>query len=184
MKNKLKKWHIALMSFMALFVAVFASLFSLRADTVDEETGEVLTDNWKFDIVFYDSSVDNGKTPLTEINWDASDGGYGEGTPRVITVQINYKNDNTVTTAPTDKSDFKTAYPKTTTFKTLTIKANTVKKICSFAFGFFCNDVVVPESVVEIEKNAFTLDSKLIVVKNSYAHKWAKKNKINFEILK
>jgi hypothetical protein len=68
--------------------------------------------------------------------------------------------------------------------ETNVILPNTVKKICSFAFGFFCNDVVVPESVVEIEKNAFTLDSKLIVVKNSYAHKWAKKNKINFEILK
>ena len=98
MKNKIKKWHIALMSFMALFIAIFASLFSLRADTVDEETGEVLTDNWELGIVFYDSTVDNGKTPLTEINWDASDGGYQEGTPRVITVQINYKNTNTVTT--------------------------------------------------------------------------------------
>ena len=89
MKNKIKKWHIALMSFMALFIAIFASLFSLRADTVDEETGEVLTDNWELNRVFYDSTVDNGKTPLTEINWDASDGGYGKGTPRIITMQIN-----------------------------------------------------------------------------------------------
>ena len=29
----------------------------------------------------------------------------------------------------TDKSDFKTAYPKTTTFRTFTINANTVKNI-------------------------------------------------------
>ena len=98
MKHKLKKWHIVLMSFMALFVAVFASLFSLRADTVDEETGEILTDNWELSTVFYDSTVDAGTTPLTEINWDASDGGYGKGTPRVITVQINYKNTSAVTT--------------------------------------------------------------------------------------
>lgn len=98
MKNKIKKWHIALMSFMALFIAIFASLFSLRADTVDEETGEVLTDNWELNTVFYDSTIDNGKTPLTEINWDASDGGYGKGTPRVITMQINYKNTSAVTT--------------------------------------------------------------------------------------
>ena len=41
MKHKFKKWHIALMSFIALFIAVFASLFNLKADTVDEETGEV-----------------------------------------------------------------------------------------------------------------------------------------------
>lgn len=98
MKNKIKKWHIALMSFMALFIAVFASLFSLRADTVDEETGEIFTDNWEISTVFYDSTIDSGVTPLTEINWDASDGGYQAGTPRVITVQINYKNDSAVTT--------------------------------------------------------------------------------------
>ena len=46
MKNKIKKWHIILMSFMALFIAVFASLFSLKADTVDDETGEVIKHNW------------------------------------------------------------------------------------------------------------------------------------------
>ena len=76
MKNKIKKWHIVLMSFLTLFITIFASLFSLRADTVDEETGEILTDNWELSTVFYDSTVNNGKTPLTEINWDASDGSY------------------------------------------------------------------------------------------------------------
>ena len=72
MKTKIKKWHIMLMSFMALFVAVFASLFSLKADTVDDETGEVIKDNWELGVVFYDSTVDGGTTPLTEIDWDAS----------------------------------------------------------------------------------------------------------------
>lgn len=65
---------------------------------VDEETEETEKDNWELGLVFYDSSVDNGKTPLTEINWDASDGSYRDGTPRVITVQINYKNTNALTT--------------------------------------------------------------------------------------
>ena len=71
---------------------------SLQNDTSEENGEESSTDNWELGLVFYDSTVDNGKTPLTEINWDASDGGYGEGTPRVITVQINYKNTNAVTT--------------------------------------------------------------------------------------
>ena len=62
----------------------------------DEE--EPSTDNWELGLVFYDSTVDNGKTPLTSIDWDASDGSYKEGTPRVITVQINYKNTNAGTT--------------------------------------------------------------------------------------
>ena len=89
MKNKLKKWHIVLMSFVALMLAIFTSLFNLKADPVDDETGEILTDNWEISTVFYDSTVDNGTTPLTEINWDASDSSYRTGIPRVITVQIN-----------------------------------------------------------------------------------------------
>lgn len=64
----------------------------------DEESEEPENDNWELGLIFYDSSVDNGKTPLTEIDWDASDGSYKEGTPRVITVQINYKNTNSVAT--------------------------------------------------------------------------------------
>ena len=77
MKPKLKKWHIVLMSFLALFVAVFTSLFNLKADTVtdnqteENQTADFLADNWELGIVFYDSSVNNGNTPLTEINWDA-----------------------------------------------------------------------------------------------------------------
>lgn len=63
-----------------------------------EDGEEPSTDNWELGLVFYDSSVDNGKTPLTEINWDASDGGHGQGTPRIITTQINYKNSNAKTT--------------------------------------------------------------------------------------
>ncbi len=47
--------------------------------------------------VFYDSTVNNSRTPLTKINWDASDGGYGAGDQRTITIQVNYKNTNTVT---------------------------------------------------------------------------------------
>ena len=64
----------------------------------DSEQSEETLDNWELGLVFYDSTVDSGKTPLTEINWDASDGGYGTGESRVITVQINYKNTNTVKT--------------------------------------------------------------------------------------
>lgn len=64
----------------------------------EDETEESENDNWELGLVFYDSSVDNGKTPLTEIDWDASDGSYKEGTPRIITVQINYKNTNTIQT--------------------------------------------------------------------------------------
>ena len=61
---------------------------------------------------------------------------------------------------------------------------DSVKKICSNAFGVFLNEIIIPQSVNEIEDNAFSKDCTLKVVKNSYAHKWAKKHKIRFEILK
>ena len=60
----------------------------------EEDNNPSETGNWELGLVFYDSTVNNGKTPLTEINWDASDGGYGYGESRVITVQINYRNTN------------------------------------------------------------------------------------------
>ncbi len=70
--------------------STFSKLFLADNETVD-------LDHWELSTVFYDSTVDGGTTPLTEINWDASDGGYGTGQARTITVQINYKNTNTVT---------------------------------------------------------------------------------------
>ena len=98
MNKKLKAWQIGLLAIFAIMFAAIASIFSLKATTVDEEeTPEELVDNWSLDVIFYDSSVDGGKTPLTEINWDATDGSYKAGTTRVITVQINYKNTNTIT---------------------------------------------------------------------------------------
>ena len=64
--------------------------------SIEAEPNE--TDNWELGLVFYDSTVDTGTTPLTEINWDASNGGYETGESRVITVQINYRNTNCVKT--------------------------------------------------------------------------------------
>ena len=64
----------------------------------DVELQQNETDNWELTLVFYDSTVNGGTTPLTEINWDASNGGYGKGESRVITVQINYRNTNCLKT--------------------------------------------------------------------------------------
>ena len=49
----------------------------LKSSSPEVINTENENDNWELGLVFYDSSVDNGKTALTEINWDASDGGYG-----------------------------------------------------------------------------------------------------------
>jgi len=57
----------------------------------DSET--IQKDNWELGLVFYDSTVDNGKTALKEINWNATK----KEETRIITMQINYKNTNVVT---------------------------------------------------------------------------------------
>lgn len=69
---------------------------SLQSDNTEDEE-EPSTDNWELSTVFYDSTVNNGKTPLTEIDWDASSIGYDKSETRVITQQIKYKNSNTIT---------------------------------------------------------------------------------------
>lgn len=66
-----------------------------------------------------------------------------------------------------------------------------VKVIRANAFGFFSGRVVVPESVEKIEDGAFEnkkfrkkARTELFVKKGSYAHKWAKRNKVLFKIVK
>ena len=55
--------------------------------------GEAASENpWSLGVVFYDSTVNGGLTPLTDIEWDASDGSYQTGQTRVITMQITYRN--------------------------------------------------------------------------------------------
>ena len=107
MKISLKKPSIiiAIITTIILILALVfipkTSMFSSFTEKLNLKEGteeEVSLDNWEISTVFYDSTVDEGKTPLTEINWDASDGGYGTGETRIITVQINYKNTNAVTT--------------------------------------------------------------------------------------
>lgn len=59
-----------------------------------ETTTPSETDNWSLDLVFYDSTVDGGKTPLKSIDWVA--GNSDRLTKRLITLQINYKNNCTL----------------------------------------------------------------------------------------
>ena len=69
---------------------------SLQNDNT-EDGEEPSNDNWELSTVFYDSAVNNGKTPLTSINWDASDIDADKEDKRVITQQIKYQNSNTIT---------------------------------------------------------------------------------------
>lgn len=65
-------------------------------ETEDGEYSEAVqddpasNDNWELGLVFYDSEINNGQTALESIDWDATDDNYKKGSPRQITMQINY----------------------------------------------------------------------------------------------
>ena len=84
--------------FILLLIIPIIVFFIGRSFSLPDDEEEIELDNWEISTVFYDSTVNNGHTPLTEINWDATDGEVTPGPGRVITVQINYKNTNTVQT--------------------------------------------------------------------------------------
>ncbi len=102
MKQK-RKQFIALSKVIVLsFIVLFCMLPLINTSSIVtnftklfKAGDEVELDNWEISTVFYDSTVNDGQTPLTEINWD-----NGTNHPymdtRTIVVQINYKNSNSV----------------------------------------------------------------------------------------
>ncbi len=86
-----------------LFLVVLFSLFSISNNTkvitslskVFYGDNEVELDNWEISTIFYDSDVNDGKTPLTEINWEIP-GDVTTTVNKTVKVQINYRNRNTV----------------------------------------------------------------------------------------
>ena len=101
-KNNFSLFKVIVPGVLLLIVVFSLFLISNNKSVIDTLArlvygdNEVELDNWEISTVFYDSTVNDGKTPLTEINWDASDGGYGKGETRTITVEIYYKNVNPV----------------------------------------------------------------------------------------
>ena len=53
-----------------MFLSKKTSMFSYLIEQLNlkEGTEEVSLDNWEISTLFYDLTVDEGKTPLTEIN--------------------------------------------------------------------------------------------------------------------
>ena len=95
--NKIsKKIIIPLIILLLLSIAVFSVAKTKISNSLINKTDvkeDLELDNWEISTVFYDSIVNNGNTPLTEINWvEPTDN--KDGQTRIITVQINYKNTN------------------------------------------------------------------------------------------
>jgi hypothetical protein len=74
---------------------LIASVFIARLNfTSAVDLAELNPDDWDLELVFFDSTVNKGKDPLTNVNWtiNGEDLAYNATETRTITLQVNYKN--------------------------------------------------------------------------------------------
>ena len=100
MEQKKKQFRVLSKVIVLSLIVLFCMLPLINTNSIVtnfmklfKASDEVELDNWEISTVFYDSTVNDGKTPLTEINWVEPEDNK-DGATRTIIVQINYKNTN------------------------------------------------------------------------------------------
>lgn len=93
----------------------------------------------------------------------------------------------TIETLPNNITEIENGSFEGCKFTTITIHEG-VTRICNYAFCdcYLLRRIAIPRSVHKIEDDAFFNDESDIVIacyKDSYAHKWAQKKKIKFELM-
>ena len=76
-------------------LVLIACAFIARLNFTNAATlAELNPDDWNLELVFFDSTVNKGKDPLTNVNWtiDGNNLAYNGTETRTITMQVNYKN--------------------------------------------------------------------------------------------
>ena len=151
MKKQINKWHLMLLTFCVLLITILASIFDLNATTpVSTDDEESTVDNWEISIVFYDPTVGNGKTPLTEYNWNS----VKHDEIRDIIIQINYKNTNTVTSYKAN--DLKILIPKLQSYNgylnVYDITAGSLENEYNWKFSYSGNNVYLQNNLPIEEK--------------------------------
>ena len=75
---------------LALVVSVLAARWIYLASAI--ELAEITPDDWSLELIFFDSTVNKGKTPLTAVDWQIDESTASDTFSRTITMQINYQN--------------------------------------------------------------------------------------------
>ena len=76
---------ILLLPVIVLLATTTTKNFISNSNKIEKQADdEIELDNWEISTVFYDSTVDNGHTPLTEVNWDLSNIDYSQVETRSI----------------------------------------------------------------------------------------------------
>lgn len=129
---------------LAIPVSTFSNLIN-KINFKEENTDDELTDNWELEIFFYNPEIDDGKTPLTEYNWEA----LSHDEERDVIIQINYKNSNTVTSYK--KGELNITIPKLKErngYKTLyDITAGTIEEGFEWQYKYSGNNIVLTNNI-------------------------------------
>lgn len=152
-----KSSRIAIFIIISMFIVItlfFISKNSFFTNSIDkiELSEEKISNDWNLEIFFYDSNINNGKTPLTEYNWNAVD----HNEIKDVIIQINYKNSNIQTSyAP---GELKIIIPKLKSyngyFSLYDITAGTIEDGFQWKYAYSGNNIVISNnSKVEANTN-------------------------------
>ena len=75
------------------FLLVGAAL-SLLIGKVIAAPAQLNAEDWDLELAFFDSTVDNGLTPITNEQWNISSSPAANEYERIVTMQVTYRNEN------------------------------------------------------------------------------------------
>ena len=91
-KTRTQRWHSILVAI--LFLLILASIFVILAPAKAVELAEINPDDWNLELLFFDNTINNGKDPIVDEKWLIGESSKIDTYSRIITMQINYKNEN------------------------------------------------------------------------------------------
>ena len=77
---------------LALVVSVLAARWIYLASAIG--LAEITPDDWSLELIFFDSTVNKGKTPLTAVDWQIDESTASDTFSRTITMQITWPTAN------------------------------------------------------------------------------------------
>ena len=77
-----------------LLIFFAASFFVAKANFARAALADLNPDDWSLELILFDDDVNNGRDPLTNIDWTIDDSIPADHFTKTITLQVNYRNNN------------------------------------------------------------------------------------------